>query len=116
MWNGILKKKGEPLSVDISDPRIEGDVEIEDLLELPKRYKVLLHNDDYTTMEFVIHVLKVVFGKNENEAAAVMLKVHQDGVGVCGVYTAEIAEAKVALVQHMARKNGFPLKCTMEEV
>ncbi|TVR01904.1 MAG: ATP-dependent Clp protease adapter ClpS [Desulfovibrionales bacterium] len=116
VWNGILKKKGEPLSVDISDPRIEGDVEIEDLLELPKRYKVLLHNDDYTTMEFVIHVLKVVFGKNENEAAAVMLKVHQEGVGVCGVYTAEIAEAKVALVQHMARKNGFPLKCTMEEV
>jgi len=104
------------LSVDISDPRIEGDIEIEDLLELPKRYKVLLHNDDYTTMEFVIHILKVVFGKTENEATAVMLKVHQEGVGVCGVYTAEIAEAKVALVQHMAKKNGFPLKCTMEEV
>lgn len=104
------------MSVDISDPRIEGDIEIEDLLELPKRYKVLLHNDDYTTMEFVIHILKVVFGKTENEATAVMLKVHQEGVGVCGVYTAEIAEAKVALVQHMAKKNGFPLKCTMEEV
>ncbi|SMP59162.1 ATP-dependent Clp protease adaptor protein ClpS [Desulfonatronum zhilinae] len=103
------------MSVEISDPRIEGDIEVDDLLDLPKRYKVLLHNDDYTTMEFVVHVLKVVFGKIENEAAAIMLKVHQEGMGICGVYTAEIAEAKVALVRHMARKNGFPLKCTMEE-
>ncbi len=103
------------MSVEISDPRVEGDIEVDDLLDLPKRYKVLLHNDDYTTMEFVVHVLKVVFGKNENEASVVMLMVHQKGVGACGVYTAEIAEAKVALVRHLARKNGFPLKCTMEE-
>ena len=103
------------MNVEISDPRIEGDVEVEDLLELPKRYKVLLHNDDYTTMEFVVHVLKVVFGKTDDAASMIMLKVHQEGMGVCGVFTAEIAEAKVALVHHMARKNGFPLKCTMEE-
>ncbi|WP_425248208.1 ATP-dependent Clp protease adapter ClpS [Desulfonatronum thiosulfatophilum] len=100
----------------MSDPRIEGDLQVEDLLEQPKRYKVLLHNDDYTTMEFVVHVLKTVFGKSESEASMVMLKVHQEGVGICGIYTAEIAEAKVVMVHHMARKRGFPLKCTMEEV
>jgi len=103
------------LNVEISNPRIEGDVEVEDLLELPKRYKVLLHNDDYTTMEFVVHVLKVVFGKTDDAASMIMLKVHQEGMGICGVYTAEIAEAKVVLVHNMSRKNGFPLKCTMEE-
>lgn len=103
------------MSVEISDPRIEGGIEADDLLDVPKRYKVLLHNDDYTTMEFVVHILKTVFGKTEDEAAAIMLKVHQEGTGICGVYTAEIAEAKVALVRHLARKNGFPLKCTMEE-
>ena len=104
------------MSAEISDPRIEGDVQVEELLDQPKRYKVLLHNDDYTTMEFVVHVLKTVFGKSESEASMVMLKVHQEGVGICGIYTAEIAEAKVAMVHHMARKKGFPLKCTMEEV
>ena len=104
------------MSVEITDPRIEGDLQVEDLLEQPRRYKVLLHNDDYTTMEFVVHVLKTVFGKSESEASLVMLKVHQEGVGVCGIYTAEIAEAKVVMVHHMARKKGFPLKCTMEEV
>jgi ATP-dependent Clp protease adaptor protein ClpS len=103
------------LSVEITDPQIDGDIQVEDLLEQPRRFKVLLHNDDYTTMEFVVHVLKVVFGKTESEASMVMLKVHQEGVGICCIYTAEIAEAKVALVRHMARKNGFPLKCTMEE-
>ena len=103
------------MSVEITDPRIEGDLQVEDLLEQPRRYKVLLHNDDYTTMEFVVHVLKTVFGKSESEASLVMLKVHQEGVGVCGIYTAEIAEAKVVMVHHMARKKGFPLKCTMEE-
>lgn len=104
------------MTVETTDPRIEGETRIEDLLEQPKRYKVLLHNDDYTTMEFVVHVLKTVFAKTESEASLVMLKVHQEGVGICGIYTAEIAEAKVVLVHHMARKKGFPLKCTMEEV
>jgi ATP-dependent Clp protease adaptor protein ClpS len=104
------------LTLETVDPRIDGDVHIEDQLEQPRRFKVLLHNDDYTTMEFVVHVLTTVFGKTKNEASLVMLKVHNEGVGICGVYTAEIAEAKVALVHHLARKNGFPLKCTMEEV
>lgn len=104
------------VSVVVTDPRIKGDTLTDDLLDLPKRFKVLLHNDDYTTMEFVVRILKQVFGKTESEAAIVMLKVHEEGKGICGVYTAEIAEAKVATVHHLAKKNGFPLKCTMEEV
>jgi len=85
-------------------------------LDEPKRYKVLLHNDDYTTMDFVVLVLKKVFNKTETEATQIMMKVHKDGVGVCGVYTAEVAETKVHLVRNMAKKQGYPLKCTMEEV
>lgn len=92
------------------------DVFSDDELDEPKRFKVLLHNDNYTTMEFVIVVLKTVFNKNEAEANQIMMKVHNEGVGVCGVYTAEIAETKVHLVRNMARKQGYPLKCTMEEV
>jgi ATP-dependent Clp protease adaptor protein ClpS len=80
----------------------------------PKRYKVLLHNDDYTTMEFVIYVLQKHFGKNSDEAYAIMLKVHHEGVGVCGVYTYEIAETKVQKVSRDARANGHPLLCTSE--
>lgn len=82
----------------------------------PKRFKVLLHNDDYTTMEFVVHVLMAVFRKTQAEATHIMLTVHEKGVGVCGVFTAEVAETKVAMVHKMARREGFPLKCSMEEV
>ena len=87
----------------------------EDVRE-PKRFKVLLHNDDYTTMDFVVKVLVVVFHKNENDATQIMLSVHHHGVGVCGEYTAEVAEMKVSLVHRLARENGYPLKCSMEEV
>jgi len=80
----------------------------------PRRYKILLHNDDYTTMEFVIYVLQKHFGKNSDEAYAIMLKVHHEGVGVCGVYTYEIAETKVQKVSRDARANGHPLLCTSE--
>ncbi len=94
----------------------EFETNIKEEVREPRRYKVLLHNDDYTTMEFVVFVLKVIFNKNEAEATHIMLTVHEKGVGVCGVYTTEIAETKVALVHKMARKEGYPLKCTMEEV
>ncbi|MFP4070566.1 MAG: ATP-dependent Clp protease adapter ClpS, partial [Desulfovibrionales bacterium] len=87
--------------------------EIEQQSKRPKRYKVLLHNDDYTTMEFVIEILIVFFGMNEAEATLVMLNVHRNGVGICGIYTAEVAETKVSVVNHEARKRGYPLKCTM---
>ena len=81
----------------------------------PPMYRVLLHNDDYTTMEFVVHILMVIFHKTVEEATAIMLNVHRKGVGLCGVYPLEIAETKVETVHSAARENGFPLKCTMEE-
>lgn len=80
------------------------------------RYRVLIHNDDYTTMEFVVHVLKVVFGKNEEEASAIMLKVHNEGLGVAGVYSKEIAETKVVKVVSMAKASEYPLKASMEPI
>ncbi len=82
--------------------------------EEPKLFKVLLHNDDYTTMDFVIMVLQVVFRKNITAASEIMMNVHKKGVGVAGLYTREIAETKVAMVQELARKNEHPLRCSME--
>ena len=81
----------------------------------PPLYKVLLHNDDYTTMEFVVYILRTVFHKAESDAVRIMLAVHQQGVGVAGVYTYEIAEVKVDKVTEFARANEFPLLCTLEE-
>ena len=81
----------------------------------PPRFRVLLHNDDYTTMEFVIQVLMTVFHKTESEATQIMLAVHKNGQGLCGVFTAEVAETKVVAVRQLARQGGYPLKCTMEE-
>ncbi|WP_373869339.1 ATP-dependent Clp protease adaptor ClpS [Desulfovibrio subterraneus] len=86
------------------------------MLQEPRKFKVLLHNDDYTTMEFVIAVLVQVFRKTAQQATAIMLSVHEKGVGECGVFTAEVAETKVAIVHARARKEGFPLRCSMEEV
>ena len=82
----------------------------------PRRFRVLLHNDNYTTMEFVVEVLESVFNKNAPEATTIMLNVHKQGIGVCGVFTAEVAETKVAIVHHLARQRNFPLRCSMEEV
>ncbi|MBF0299028.1 MAG: ATP-dependent Clp protease adapter ClpS [Oligoflexia bacterium] len=82
--------------------------------ELPKKYKVLLHNDDYTTMEFVVLILQKIFHKSLQEAQEIMLKVHRQGVGVCGVYGYEVAETKVMQVKRYSREHGHPLKCTME--
>jgi ATP-dependent Clp protease adaptor protein ClpS len=104
------------MSESISEGQVLTGTVIEEDLEEPRRYKVLLHNDDYTTMEFVVYVLKKVFHKTEAEAHHIMMSVHKNGIGVCGVYPKEVAETKVAMVRHMARKEGYPLKCTMEEV
>ena len=84
-------------------------------IQEPSLYKVLLHNDDYTTMDFVIMVLETVFNKNSSEATRIMLNVHQQGIGIAGVYTRDIAETKVAVVHDIARKNEFPLKCSLEK-
>ena len=83
-------------------------------VERPKPWKVLLHNDDYTTMEFVVHVLQKYFSKNRFEAQAIMLEVHTRGYGVCGVFTFEVAESKKEKVMKYARENGHPLKCSIE--
>lgn len=81
----------------------------------PALYKVLMLNDDYTPMEFVVHVLERYFGKSREEATRIMLHVHQRGVGVCGVYTYEIAETKVNQTMELARKHQHPLQCTLEK-
>jgi len=81
----------------------------------PNMYKVLLLNDDFTPMEFVVHVLERFFNKNRQEATDIMLHVHRRGVGVCGVFTYEVAETKVAQVMDFARANEQPLQCTMEK-
>ena len=84
-------------------------------LEEPKKYKVLLLNDDFSTMEFVIEVLTKIFRKSLSEAETIMLNVHNNGKGLCGIYTKEIAYTKVAQVKTMARKANFPLKAIAQE-
>lgn len=81
----------------------------------PKQYKVLLLNDDYTPMEFVVHILRSYFQMDTDEATRVMLHVHQKGFGVCGIFTYEVAETKVTQVMDFARKNDHPLQCTLEK-
>ena len=81
----------------------------------PSMYKVLMLNDDYTPMEFVVHVLERFFQKNREEATRIMLHVHQRGVGLCGVYTYEVAETKVTQVMDFARRHQHPLQCTLEK-
>lgn len=81
----------------------------------PSLYRVLMLNDDYTPMEFVVHVLQRIFNKSQDDSVKVMLHVHQRGVGVCGVYTYEVAETKVTQVIDFARKHEHPLQCTLEK-
>jgi ATP-dependent Clp protease adaptor protein ClpS len=99
-------------------PREQGDTAVvtekKSKTAKPRLFKVILHNDDFTTMEFVIHVLEVVFNRPPAEAAELMLQVHHRGFCVAGVYTYEIAETKVATVEQMAKAAEFPFLCTME--
>ena len=85
-------------------------------LKKPSLYKVLILNDDYTPMEFVVYLLKSFFNKSNEEATKIMLHVHQNGIGVCGIFSYEIAETKVIQVLDTSRKNNHPLLCTMEKV
>jgi ATP-dependent Clp protease adaptor protein ClpS len=93
----------------------EGKVRSEKKVKKPSMYRVLLHNDNYTTMEFVVEILVHIFCKTVEEATRIMLNVHEKGIGVCGVYTFEVAETKVDTVHSIARDHGFPLKCSMEK-
>ena len=97
-----------------------GDAVIEETesktkLERPPLYKVLLHNDDFTPMEFVVFILQTIFNHGENDAVRLMLDVHRKGIGLAGVFTYEVAEMKVDKVTSLAQANEFPLLCTMEE-
>ncbi len=83
-------------------------------LQKPQLYKVLFHNDNYTTMEFVVAVLREVFLKSESDAVAIMLSIHKTGFGVAGVYTYEIAETKIRTTEKLAQEHEFPLKLSME--
>jgi ATP-dependent Clp protease adaptor protein ClpS len=96
-------------------PKIREDVELSLSLDEPDRYKVILHNDDYTTMEFVIEVLVKVFHKSIVESEQIMLTVHKKGKAVCGIYTYDIAQTKVYQVRQLAKENGFPLLATFEQ-
>lgn len=104
--------------MDPFNPEIESgiDEEVQEIVKEPSMFKVLLLNDDYTTMEFVIEILMRVFGKSSEAAFEIMMSVHQRGSGVCGVYPFEIAETKVETVHSLARERGYPLRCAMEEV
>jgi len=98
-------------------PETEGEViseTREDITE-PPMYKVLLHNDDYTTMEFVVELLMSVFHKTFEDATRIMLNVHKAGQGVCGIYTYEVAETKVETTHELAMERGFPLKSSIEK-
>ena len=100
-----------------ADPRREGDVATKNRAETrrPARYKVILYNDDYTPMEFVVSILEQVFGKGPSEATQIMLQVHRSGLGVAGVFVLEIAETKVAAVHRLAEERGYPLRSGIEK-
>ncbi len=99
----------------VDEPGVVTRTRTEKKVKQPPLYKVLLHNDDYTTMEFVVFVLETVFHHAETEATQIMLHVHRKGIGVAGVYTKEIAETRIDKVHSLARAHEFPLRCSMEE-
>ena len=123
-WVRILKgkrAKAEDLGMKGNDKRDDTGtttgvaVKAKPKTKKPSMYKVLMLNDDYTPMEFVVHILERFFHKNRDEATRIMLHVHRRGVGVCGVYTYEVAETKVTQVMDFARRHQHPLQCTMEK-
>ena len=103
------------MSRDIPITQEDVDINTDIVSEEPPLYRVLLLNDDYTTMDFVVEVLVSVFRKSVKDATVIMLNGHRQGVGVCGMFPYEIAETKVDTVHSMAKEKGFPLKCIMEK-
>lgn len=96
-------------------PKIEEEIDLALDLQEPQMYRVLLHNDDYTSMDFVVEVLMDIFHKTPQEAEYIMLQIHEKERAICGVYTFEIAQTKVQQVKQRAKQNEFPLLATMEE-
>ena len=103
------------MSGDIPDRQTDNISEIDQETTEPPEYKVLLHNDDYTTKAFVVEILMVVFSKSLEEATHLMWYVHKNNIGVCGIYPLEVAETKIDQGMALARKNGSPLKLTLEK-
>ena len=97
-------------------PEIEESIlsSTKDEAKEPSMYRVLLHNDDYTTMDFVVEILMTVFNKSMEESILIMMSVHRQGIGICGLYTFEVAETKMNSVHALAREKGFPLKCSID--
>ena len=104
-----------PLQIDNDDIEVGVAIKERPKTKRPSMYKVLMLNDDYTPMEFVVYVLQSFFEMSNDMAMQVMLHVHQRGVGICGVYTYEVAETKVAQVMNLAKENQHPLQCTIEK-
>lgn len=98
----------------LSTPKTDTNTKDDTKTALPKRYKVLLLNDDYTTMDFVVAVLEQIFSRNHEDAMRIMLRVHRQGMGVAGVYVKDIAEMKCEIVHNLAGAHGFPLHCVIE--
>ncbi|MEA3418692.1 MAG: ATP-dependent Clp protease adaptor ClpS [Campylobacterota bacterium] len=96
-------------------PKIREEVEVDLELQEPDMFRVLLHNDDYTSMDFVVNILMKIFHKNTQEAEMIMLKIHEKGSAICGVYTYEIAQTKAEQVKKLAKQNEFPLLATIEK-
>ena len=121
--NIISQRATSSARIDMSDNGKRGEegpgtgvvVKAKPKTKKPSMYKVLMLNDDYTPMEFVVHILERFFNKNQHEATRIMLHVHRRGVGICGVYTYEVAETKVTQVMDFARKHQHPLQCVMEK-
>ena len=97
-------------------PINEGEQKVKSKIKIPKRYKVIMFNDDYTTMEFVINVLMTIFNKSDIEAQTIMLEVHQKGQGIAGVYSYDMAMSKSGTAMTMAKTEGFPFRLSVEEV
>ena len=102
------------MSKDLPDRQEETITEIDEEVTEPPMYKVLLHNDDFTTKAFVVEILMGIFNKSQEEATHLMWHIHKNGIGVCGIYPLEVAETKIAQVTALAREYGYPLKSTME--
>jgi ATP-dependent Clp protease adaptor protein ClpS len=100
----------------VQRPKEEDDLQVleRQKTKRPRRYNVVFHNDDYTTMEFVVHVLMKFFHKSETEATQIMLQVHHKGYGIVGTYTRDVAETKATQVMDYAKQHGHPLRCTAE--
>jgi ATP-dependent Clp protease adaptor protein ClpS len=115
LGGGAGKPPRGPIATDDDAPASGVAVKTRVRVKKPSMYKVLMLNDDYTPMEFVVHVLKRFFAKSHEEATRIMLHVHRRGVGICGVYTYEVAEAKVNQTMELARRQQHPLQCTIEK-